>query len=55
MVFYLNEHGYCKEISSTDEITLAVKYLLAHVKHEFLNVADPEFHFVTDTACKISK
>ena len=59
MVLYLNERClHSKEISSIDEITLAVNYLLAHMKHEFLKVTDPpmnKFHFVTDNVCKISK
>ena len=59
MVFYLNKQSlHNKKISSADEITLAVKYLLAHMKHEFLKVADPpenKFFFVTDNNCKISK
>ena len=61
MVFYLNKQNlHNKEISSTDEITLAVNYLLAHMKHKFLKVADPrapenKFYFVTDNVCKISK
>ena len=59
MVFYLNKQSlHNKEISSADEITSAVKYLLAHMKHKFLKVADPpenKFYFVTDNVCKISK
>ena len=59
MVFYLNKQSlHNKEISSADEITSAVKYLLAHMKHEFLKVADPpenKFYFVTGYVCKIYK
>ena len=61
MVFYLNKRSlHNKQISSTDEITLAVNYLLAHMKDEFLKVVDPrapenKFYFVTDNVCKISK
>ena len=59
MVFYLNKQSlHNKEISSADEITSAVKYLLAHMKHKFLKVADPpenKCYFVTDYVCKIYK
>ena len=59
MVFYLNKQSlHNKEISSANEITSAVNYLLAHMKHKFLKVADPpenKFYFVTDYICKIYK
>ena len=61
MVFYSNKQTlHNKEINSADEITSAVKYLLAHMKHEFLKEADPpanynKFYCVTDNICKIFK
>lgn len=56
MILYLNKQSlHSKEISSIDEITSAVNYLLAHMKHKFLKVTDPPMNFATDNVCKISK
>ena len=53
MILYLNKRSlHSEEISSSDEITVAVKYLLAHMKHNFLKIPTTnEFHCGVDNIC----